>query len=93
MTRIIIKEFIWDEYNLEHIRKHNVSQEEVEAVAKNIVTHKKAKKGRYVIIGRVGTRMLSVIINRKKTGIYTSHKLHFGQFDIFTKKFHTKSPP
>ncbi len=70
MTRIIIKEFIWDEYNLEHIRKHNVSQEEVEAVAKNIVTHKKAKKGRYVIIGRVGTRMLSVIINRKKTGIY-----------------------
>lgn len=30
MTRIIIKQLVWDRYNLEHIKKHNVSQEEAE---------------------------------------------------------------
>ncbi|OGE37559.1 hypothetical protein A3B45_00895 [Candidatus Daviesbacteria bacterium RIFCSPLOWO2_01_FULL_39_12] len=70
MTRIIVKKIIWDEWNVEHIRKHNVTQREVEEISKNIITHKKVKLGRYSIFGRVSSRILTVIINRKATGIY-----------------------
>lgn len=70
MTRIKIKKLVWDVYNLEHISKHNVVQDEVEKVAGSIITHKKVKLGRYAIFGRVGSRILTVIINRKGIGVY-----------------------
>ena len=70
MTRIIVRKLIWDAYNIEHIRKHNVRQDEVEEMAKNIVMHKKAKVGRYLILGRVGSRILSVAVSKKATGVY-----------------------
>lgn len=70
MTRVIVKKLIWEEYNSEHIKKHGVVKDEVEHVARDMVTHKKAKKGRYLIIGRVGLRVISVVINRKGAGIY-----------------------
>lgn len=70
MTRIIIKKLIWDDYNVEHVKKHKVTVREVEDLARNMVAHKKAKKGRYLMIGRVGTRILSAVINRKGSGIY-----------------------
>jgi len=70
MTRIIVKKLIWDDVNKEHIKKHNVTVGEVEEIAKHIISHQQTKKGRYLIIGRRGHRMLAVIINRKGTGIY-----------------------
>lgn len=70
MTRIVIKKLIWDEFNVEHIKKHDVRVDEVESLAKNIALHKKAKQGRYSIIGRVGLRMLTAIVDRRELGIY-----------------------
>ncbi len=70
MTRIVIKELIWDKINVEHIKKHKVSQSEAEEVSKNMLTHQSVKQGRYAIIGRVGSRILTVIVNRVGTGIY-----------------------
>jgi len=70
MTRIKIVKLTWDEFNSGHIQKHHVTQDEVEEAAHNIIAHKKAKKGRYLIIGRVGSRILSVVINRKGIGVY-----------------------
>lgn len=70
MTRIIVKKLIWDEWNIEHIKKHDVSQKEVVEVAQDIITHERTKQGRYLIIGRTGTRILTVIIDRKETGVY-----------------------
>lgn len=70
MTRIVVKRLIWDKYNIEHIKKHKVTVEEVEEISRSTVAHKKAKQGRYLIIGRAGTRILSVVINRKGLGIY-----------------------
>ncbi|MBI3289964.1 BrnT family toxin [Candidatus Microgenomates bacterium] len=55
---------------MEHIKKHRVTVAEVEEVAKNIITHQRAKQGRYSIISRVGTRILTVIVNRRNTGNY-----------------------
>ena len=34
MTRIIVKELIWDSINREHIKKHNVTVTEVEEAGK-----------------------------------------------------------
>lgn len=70
MTRIKIRELVWDDYNREHIKKHRVSTGEVEEIGRNFLTHKKGKKNRYLIIGRSGSRILSVVVNRKGTGIY-----------------------
>lgn len=70
MTRILVKKLIWDKWNIEHIKKHGITVEEVENISRNIIAHKKAKQGRYLIIGRAGSRILSVIINRKGVGIY-----------------------
>lgn len=70
MTRIKIKKLVWDEWNIEHIKKHNVTKDEVEEIAKNLVAHKKVKMGRYSIFGRIGSRMITVIINKVDIGIY-----------------------
>ncbi len=70
MTRIVVKKLIWDERNVKHIKKHNVTASEVESTARNTIVHKKAKQGRYLIIGRVGSRILTVIVDRKGVGIY-----------------------
>lgn len=70
MTRIVIKHLVWDDYNKKHIKKHNVTVEDIEKVSKSVIIHKKAKKGRYLITGRVGKRLLSAIISRKGIGIY-----------------------
>lgn len=70
MTRIKIKKLLWDKWNVEHIKKHNITVDEVEEVAKNIITHKKAKLGRYLIMGRVGGRMISVAVSKQEAGVY-----------------------
>lgn len=70
MTRIIIKELVWDEYNIEHIKKHNVTVAEVEEAVKNFIAHKAGKKGRYIAMGRSGTRLISLIIRRVSSGTY-----------------------
>lgn len=70
MTRIKVKIFLWDEWNVAHITKHNVTQEEVEAVGKTLIGHKKGNQGRYLLIGRSGARLISIIVSRKGTGIY-----------------------
>ncbi len=70
MTRIVVKQLIWDDANKEHIKKHDVSLEQVEEVGKNQLAHEKGHSGRYIIIGRSGARILSVVIRRIKTGIY-----------------------
>ena len=70
MTRIKIKKLTWQGWNIEHIKKHRVSVEEVEEAAKNLVAHKRGYAGRFIAIGRSGTRIIVVIINREKTGQY-----------------------
>ncbi len=70
MTRIKIKKLVWDSYNIEHIKKHGVFKDEAEVAVDNIITHKKAKKGRYIAIGRSGSRLISLVVRRVTTGMY-----------------------
>lgn len=70
MTNVRVRKLIWNYVNRKHIKEHNVSVDQVEEIGKNQLTHLKGKKGRYLIIGRSGFRMLTVIISRKGQGIY-----------------------
>lgn len=70
MTRIKIKELIFDEWNIEHIKKHNISVREIEIAVMNMSAHKRAKRGRYIAIGRSRKRIISIVISRIKTGTY-----------------------
>lgn len=70
MTRVVVRHLILDEYNLAHIKKHKVSREEVEKVGKNFLYHRRGHGGKYLAIGRVGSRILTIVIRRKAEGKY-----------------------
>ena len=70
MTRIIVKQIVWDAFNIEHIKKHKVRQEEITVSIKNTAYHRHAHHGRYLMVGRSGKRIITVIIRRKKLTTY-----------------------
>lgn len=70
MTRIIVRKIIWNEYNLEHIKKHGVSKQEVEETGKNFLYHRRTHTSRYLAIGRVGFRIITLVIKRESVGEY-----------------------
>jgi uncharacterized DUF497 family protein len=70
MTRIVIRELIFDERNREHIKKHNVVESEIILAGNNLIYHRQSYKGRYLAIGRSGTRLITIVINRKGPGKY-----------------------
>lgn len=48
MTKIKINQLIWDEWNREHIKKHNVTPQQVEEALLKVVAHKRGYGGRVV---------------------------------------------
>lgn len=70
MTRIKVKEIIFDEWNIAHIRKHKVSPEEVIEAGKHLVYHRVTYKKRYLAMGKSGKRLITLILKREKTGAY-----------------------
>lgn len=70
MTRIKIKELVWSESNIEHVKKHRASIFEIEEAAKNYIVHRRGKFGRYLLFGRSGTRILTVVVFRVGMGTY-----------------------
>ena len=70
MVKIVVKKLIWDIGNSEHIKKHKVSKSEAEEAGLNPIVIKIAQRGCYLLIGRSGTRIISVIVVRKGMGLY-----------------------
>lgn len=70
MTKIIVRELIWDSWNIEHIKKHRVSQNEVIVSIRNTAYHRRAHSGRYLSVGRSGKRIITIILRRKKSTTY-----------------------
>lgn len=70
MTRIKVKSLIWDNWNLEHIKKHRVGEKEVEIVVENLSYHKQTYNNRYLLVGRSGSRILSVVLKRQDKTTY-----------------------
>lgn len=70
MTRIVVRYLVFDKYNLEHIKKHKVTRDEIEKVGKNFIYHRKTHTGRYLAIGRVGSRIITIVLKRISIGKY-----------------------
>lgn len=70
MTKIFVKQIIWEDKIIEHIKKHKVSCGEVEGVSRHFLFHKKGHSGKYLLVGRSGSRMLTVVVLRKGVGVY-----------------------
>ena len=70
MTKIVVRELIWDAWNIEHIRKHRVTQDEVIVSIRNTAYHRHAHSGRYLSVGRSGKRIITVILRRKRATTY-----------------------
>ncbi len=70
MTRIIVKEIIWESKIIEHIKKHEVKTNEAEFVAFNFGYHQKGYGGKYLLTGRSGGRILTIVVLRREPGKY-----------------------
>jgi len=70
MTKIILEQLIWDDWNTGHIKKHKVTRAEVEEAIQRVKTHEEVKNGRFLLIGRAGSRLLSVILSQEEGNKY-----------------------
>lgn len=66
-----IKKLIWDEWNVNHIKKHKVSVDEVEEVCQKIKKSFKSYRGRLIILGKTKkSRLLTVALAPEGQGKY-----------------------
>lgn len=58
---------VWDEWNIEHIKKHKVKVSEVEQAARNRIEEIQSYSNRVVILGRTNKgRFLTVAVSFEK---------------------------
>jgi uncharacterized DUF497 family protein len=68
---VIIGELEWDDENIEHIARHNVTPEEVEDVCYGSHLSERVGGGRYVLSAKSATgRYLNVVIQRIGRGLF-----------------------
>lgn len=73
MVKVKIKksDLVWDEWNVKHIAKHNVTKVEVEEIFVRTVRVKKSYKGRLIVFGKTREkRLLTVILEKEERGYY-----------------------
>lgn len=70
MTRIIVRKLVWDSWTVEHMKKHMLVTDEVREAVSRFLVHKHGYRGRYILIGRSGARILSVIVTREFRAVY-----------------------
>ncbi len=68
---MVIGELYWDDENVQHIARHNVSPQEVEDVCFGVYIGKRESNQRYVLSGQtVAGRYLNVVIERVGKGVF-----------------------
>lgn len=68
---MIIGELEWDDENVEHIARHNVSPQEVEDVCFGLHISERQSNRRYVLSGQTAAgRYLNVVVERIGTGLF-----------------------
>lgn len=70
MTRIKINNLIWDEWNLEHVKKHGLSKKIVEKAILNIRAFRYGYKRRIILICDLKDNVISIVVDRKADGKY-----------------------
>ncbi|MCA9962689.1 MAG: BrnT family toxin [Anaerolineales bacterium] len=65
---IVIIELLWDDWNIEHIARHDVVPDEVElSLTDEHAVFLKAKENRVMVLGRAGDRLISTVMNEQAT--------------------------
>ena len=70
MTKLRIEQLVWDDFNREHINKHNVAIAEVEEAIIQVLAHRKGRKGKIILIGRAGKRLLAIVLGQEQGNKY-----------------------
>lgn len=66
-----IGDLVWNDENIEHIARHNVTPEEVEDVCYGLHLSEKTSGGRYILSGQSSAgRYLNVVIQRIGSGLF-----------------------
>jgi uncharacterized protein len=66
-----IEELIWDEWNVEHIKKHKVCVTEVEEVCLKPINSFKSYQNRLIILGKTNNnRLLTLVLMKKNKDTY-----------------------
>lgn len=68
---IRIRNLIWDDWNVEHIKKHKTTTEEVEEACKSVIKALKTYKGRLLILGKTKkNRFLTIVLAPQEGNSY-----------------------
>lgn len=68
---ILIKNIVWDEWNIDHIKKHHVTTSEVEEICLGIYQDQPTYNDRLMIFGKTTQgRALTVVLSKKLEGKY-----------------------
>lgn len=69
---ILILRFVWEDWNIKHIARHNVMPDEVEEVCRGDPYPEQGKKGRIRLTGSTKSgRMLAIILDPEpEQGVY-----------------------
>ena len=68
---LIVKEVVWDDFNIAHIGEHDVSVDEVEDVCNGKVDAFLSHSGRFMVIGETKDgRILSIVLAQKSKGVF-----------------------
>jgi uncharacterized DUF497 family protein len=60
----VIKDLVWDQWNIAHIARHEVTKDEVEQVCQSDYQAFEAKKERLIVIGSTeASRILAVVLD------------------------------
>ena len=68
---IVINELIWDEFNLNHIQKHDVTQLEIVEACQKIKLILESKFKRLAVVGKTkNNRLITFILDKKDKDSY-----------------------
>jgi uncharacterized DUF497 family protein len=87
---VIIDELEWDDENIEHIARHNVTPKEVEDVCYSLHIIEKAGEQRYILSGQSASgRFLNVVIECIGKGLFRPITA-FEMSDSYKRKYKRK---
>ena len=63
---VIIRQLIWDDWNVEHVSRHNVVPNEVEySLADEHAVFLRARHGRVMVLGKAEKRLIATVMNEQ----------------------------
>ena len=70
-VRIRVSDLFWDEWNSQHIKKHNVTKLEIAEAFSNALQARRGHSNRLIVFGKTDKgRILAIVIKKTNKGYY-----------------------